>query len=153
MGTGLGKLVRKGLLDSTFGGASYTLPTALYCCLHTGDPADDGSATNECTSTGSYARVDVTNGTSNWNAATTPSNDAPSIVTNKVAFTFPTATAQWASGSAITHFSIRKTSTIGDTTGSNFVCRGTVTPNTNVINTGNTPSFAAGQLSVSMDRT
>jgi len=143
MATGLSQSRRQLALDWLFNTQATTQPTTLYASLHTGDPGDTG-ASNEVPSTGSYARVlcSATTQGQYWNT-TTAAN--PSVLTNKLAITFTTATAQWAAGAAITFFAIYDAATVG-----NMVCRGTVTPNTNVINSGNTPSFAAGQLSISL---
>lgn len=154
MPTGVGKLRRAAMLDFVFKGATATAPADIFVALHTADPLDDGSAVNEVNNANGYTRVQFTNNTTNWNAGSNPSNDAPAIVTNKIACTFPTAvTAAWASGAAITHFSLRTIVTTGDVASANFIGRGTVTPNTNVINVGNTPSFAAGQMSISITTT
>jgi hypothetical protein len=127
MATGIGKLRRKDQLDFIMQGATPTAPgPTAWIAWHTGDPLDDGSAANECANANAYARTPFNLGSTNWNAATTPSNDAPSIVTNKVAIVSATPTgAAWGT---VTWFSIRLSSTIGETTGSNFVARGTVSP-------------------------
>lgn len=76
-----------------------TAPTAvtnLWISLHSADPADTGA--NEL-SGGSYARVqldpDTNNSTNtNWNAIGAGAGNAQRI-SNKLAITFPTATANW----------------------------------------------------------
>lgn len=145
MATGLSLSRRQLALDWLFNTQATTQPTTLAASLHTGDPGDTG-ASNEVTNAGAYARVttNVTAGSTNWNTATAAN---PTVLTNKLAITWTTASAQWSAGAAITHFGIYDSATYG---AGNLVVRGTVTPNTNVINSGNTPSFAAGQLSITL---
>lgn len=54
------------LLDDVFGNTAYSVPTTMWCALYTSSPGIGGSAnTNEATGTG-YARVSITNNTTNW---------------------------------------------------------------------------------------
>ena len=75
------------LLDLILGNVSYTIPTTLYFALFTVAPSDSGGGT-EVTG-GSYARVAVTNNTTNFPAASGGSKG------NGTAITWPTATASW----------------------------------------------------------
>jgi hypothetical protein len=144
MPSGLGKLIRKLQQDFVFQGATATaLSTPCFIAWHTGDPLDDGSATNEVGNTNNYARTSFTFGTTNWNAATTPSNDAASIVTNKLTITTATASGSWGT---ITFFSLRIVSTIGDVASGNFIARGAVSPG-QVVGNGQFITIPAGSAS------
>jgi hypothetical protein len=142
MPSGLGKLKRKDQLDFIFKGATPTAPAALFIAFHTGDPLDDGSAGNEATG-GGYARTSFTNNSTNWNAATTPSNDSPSVVTNKLAFTSTTSTGAWSSSTPMTFWSAWDASTAGV-----FIARGPLTPGQVISGTGQGISIPAGYLTI-----
>jgi len=122
--------MRKAQMDWFFGGATPTPPTNIWVSFHTGDPLDDGSAANEA-SGGGYARVNYALGTTNWNAGTTPSNDAASIVTNKVAIVSPTSSGAWSSSSPMTFFGLWSLVTAGT-----FYGRGPVSPGQVISATG-----------------
>jgi hypothetical protein len=145
MPSGLGKLQRKNQQDFFFQGATATAPTNIFVAWHTGDPLDDGSAANEVGNSNNYSRTTFAAGTTNWNAATTPSNDAASIVTNKLAIVTATASGSWGT---ITFFSLRATSTIGDTTAGNMYGRGAVSPG-QVVGAGQFITIPAGSASFS----
>jgi hypothetical protein len=138
---GFGNTFKKDLTQYIFRGTA--LPnaiTTLYISLHTGDPGADGQSGNEV-SGGSYARVSVAQGTTNWGAATTAN---PSVIANAVAFTFPTATANWGT---VTYFGIWQSSSGTATT--NFIGGQALTAS-QVVNSGNTASFAIGALTHSL---
>jgi hypothetical protein len=77
-------------LDWLLGAFSYTVPSTLYLALFTVAPTSAGGGT-ECAG-GSYARVPITNNSTNWPAAT---GSGPGTKANGAAFTFPTASASW----------------------------------------------------------
>lgn len=81
------------LLDHVLGAVTYTPVGTVYVALSTApfDTSATGSALTEVTG-GSYVRQSATNNTTSWPVATgaNPANKA-----NGVAFTFPTATANW----------------------------------------------------------
>lgn len=79
------------VLDLIFGSTAYSVPGTLYAALFTVAPADDGTGGTEVTG-GSYARVSITNNTTNFPNA---SGGNPSTKSNGTAITFPTATADW----------------------------------------------------------
>lgn len=126
-----------------------TAPSALYIALHSADPGD--TCANEI-SGGSYARAqlnpDANSSTNtNWNAAGTSGSAA--TMSNKLAVTFPTASGNWNSGSAIQYFSILDASTSGT-----CLFSGTIPPSGVVVLNGNTLSFGAGtpgKLAVTID--
>lgn len=122
------------VLDHVLGGGDYTRPSTVYVALYTATPSDSGGGTE--VSGGSYARVSVTNNSTNFPAA---SSGAKS---NGTAFTFPKATADWGT---IVAWSIKDASTSGNT-----LYWGPVNPN-KVVSTDDTPSFAAGDLDITED--
>src|SRR5205823_752298 len=83
------------ILDQVFGATAWTAPGTLYFGLWGSagsiNDASTGGTTGEV-SGGSYARVAVTNNTTNFPAAT---GTAPTTKKNGTAITFPTATANW----------------------------------------------------------
>lgn len=83
--------LEKKILDLIFSDTAYSVPATLYFGLFTVAPADDGTGGTEVTG-GSYARVSVTNNSTNFPAAT---EGDPSVKQNGTAITFPTATADW----------------------------------------------------------
>lgn len=83
--------LEKKLLDFVFGNTAYSVPATLYVGLFTVLPAEDGTGGTEV-SGGSYARVAVTNNTTNFPNAT---GGNPSTKASGAIFTFPTATANW----------------------------------------------------------
>jgi len=91
------------------------------------------------TSTG-YARVAVTNSTTNFN---TPSGGSPASVTNKTAITFPQATASWGT---VAGFLLGDNATLGS---GNIWGYGMLNA-AQVISVNNTPSFAAGALTITL---
>lgn len=141
---GFGNTYKKGLTDYVFrltafqGGTSTT--SAFFISLHTGDPGPDGQTANEVTtvSTG-YARVSVTLTAGAGFAAATTAN--PSVTSNSGTITFPTAvTTNWGT---VTYFGVWTSSTL--TTAAAFV-GGQILTASQVVNIGNTASFAAAAL-------
>ena len=114
------------VLDWLLGGAAPTRPTARYVALTTTTPTDAAAGT-EVTG-GAYARVAAT-----FAAASGGSTS------NSGTVTFPTPTANWGT---VTHFEIWDA-----LSGGNRLYWGAL-GTAQAINTGNTPSFAAGALVV-----
>jgi hypothetical protein len=86
-----------------------------------------------------YARVAITNSTANWNTA---AGTDPASVTNKTAITFPTdTTAGWGT---VAGFLLADASSAG-----NMWAFGMLNAS-QAISVGNTPSFAAGALTISL---
>ena len=123
--------------DHVLGGGDYTRPGTVYVALCTTAPTDasTGSTIVE-PSGGSYARVAVTNNATNFPAS---SGGAKS---NGTAITFPTATGSWGT---VTHFAIVDASSNG-----NVLWWGSL-GSSKTIDTGDTASFATGQLSTTLD--
>jgi len=131
------------LLNSLFGkssnfGALASAPT-IYVGLSSTAPTESGGNVTE-PSTGSYARVATA--ASDWNAAT---NADPSVIDNAEPIEFPTATADWLTGADLTHFVLFDASTSG-----NVLASGELDTPKPVLD-GDTISFAAGALDVSLD--
>jgi hypothetical protein len=125
------------------GGSSIANATTLYfgvCTGFTGTPAD--AVSGEPTSTGSYARVAVSVGSS---GAFTVTNG---VVTNASVIQTPTSSAAWSTGaSALTNWFLSRVSTIGDTA---YVVGGAITvANQKAINAANEAlQFPASSLTL-----
>jgi hypothetical protein len=123
------------LLDHVWGNSAYTAPATLYVALSTTTPADDGTNFTE-PSGNAYARVAVTNNTTNW------PNAAGGAKANGTAITFPTATGSWGT---VTHFGIFDASSGGN-------CLGTGALSVSkTITSGDTAAFSAGDLDITLD--
>lgn len=122
------------LLDHVLGNAAYSAPATVYVALYTVAPADAGGGTE--VSGGSYARVAVTNNDTNWPAASSGAK------ANGAAITFPTATANW--GECVA-FAI-----LDAASGGNMLYWGDLTAS-KTVNSGDTASFAIGDLDVTED--
>lgn len=130
-----GNYLENELLDHVFGASAYSAPATLYIGLSTTDPGDDGSGATE-PSGGSYARAAVTNNLTNWPAA------SGGAKANGTVITFPTATASWGT---IGWFMIMDAAS-----GGNFLGGGQLTAS-KTIDSGDTPSFAVGDLDITLD--
>ena len=124
------------VLDHVFGAATYTPPATLYVALYTVIPTDANASGTEVTG-GSYARVAVTNNLTNFPAASAGAK------ANGTAITFPAPTANWG---VIVAFAILDAAAAG-----NFLCWGAITPNKTVNNGDPAPSFAIGDLDITLD--
>lgn len=122
------------LIDHQLGKTSFTMPT-VYVGLSSTTPTAGGTNITE-PSGGAYARVATSAAT--WNAASSGS------ATNAQAVTFTTASADWVSGSNLTHAVFYDASS-----GGNFLAFGSLGTAKAVLN-GDTASFAAGQITVSL---
>lgn len=123
------------LLDYKFGaGANDLAPATYYVGLSLTTPAADGTNITE-PSGGSYARVAVTNNSTNWPAASSR------VKSNGTVITFPTATGTWGS---VTDFFLADASTAG-----NVLAYGELTTPQTVTSTG-TPSFGVDVLEINV---
>jgi hypothetical protein len=112
-----------------------TVPGVFYISLHTADPGEAGTQTTSEATYTSYARVSVARSAAQWTAAS-------GVTTNDNAITFPACTG---GSNTITHFAIGS-----DVSGAgNLFMSGALTASLSV-STGITPSFAAGQLSITL---
>jgi hypothetical protein len=125
------------ILNRNFGNTDFTTPAYLYIGL-CASVANDGTPTSEFAFSGNYGRVNVNNNTASWNTA------SANTLNNKIAFTFNAATSNWGNCNA---FFIAKDAT--STATANIVAFGPLTVN-KTISTGDTPSFAAGDMTISM---
>lgn len=122
------------VLDHVFGAAAYTAPATLYVGLSTTTITDAGGNITE-PSGGSYARVAVTNNSTNFPAASAGSKS------NGTAITFTTATGSW--GTVIDFF-------IGDASSAgNILGYGTLT-SSRTISSGDSASFAISALTITL---
>lgn len=112
---------------------------SLYIALHTADPGEAGDQTTSEAAYTSYARVAVARSSAGF----TISGTAPTKAANAAAVNFPACTG----GSAVcTYFSVG----LASAGASVIVASGALTASLSVSN-GITPSFAIGQLSVTLD--
>ena len=125
-------------LGHVFGGTTLTPASKQYVALFTTQPGDDGTNGVEVTGDG-YARVEVDNNTTTWN---TPAGASPTTVTNKIPFTFATATASWGT---VTSFGIYDDTAITK----KLLCSGSLTSEQSVPS-GVTLSFPAGNVSITL---
>ena len=128
------------LLDEVLGGVAYTSEATVYIGLWTASLADDSDGVTAGEgSGGSYARVAVTNNATNWPAAA----GSPMLKSNGTAITFPQATAD--QGTVVDFAILNSASGAGDILG-----YGTLTV-AKAITSGDTASFAIGELDVTLD--
>ena len=123
------------VLDHIVGKTTYALPTC-YIGLSSSTPAEDGTSVTE-PSGGSYARVSTAG--ADWNAA------SAGATSNANAITFAQATADWVSGSNLTHLVAYDAVTAG-----NPLFYGALTVAKPVLN-GDTASFPAGDIDITLD--
>lgn len=127
-------------LNLWLGATAVTAPATVYIALSTAAYSDaaTGSSMTEV-SGGAYARVAVTNNTTNWPAAT---GTSPATKSNGTAFTFPTATASW--GTILSFYIVDAAS------GGNVLYGGDLTTS-KAIASGDTATFAASSITVTED--
>jgi hypothetical protein len=124
------------ILEAQVGKTAFGTQVA-YVGLSSTTPANGNPPTNITEpSGGSYARVTTSGAT--WGSASAGS------ITNAAAITFPTASADWASGSNMTYGILYDASTAG-----NVIGYGVLTVAKNVLS-GDTASIAIGQLTVTI---
>lgn len=122
------------LLKMIFQAVAWTPPGTLYVALSTAafSYAATGLAMTEVTG-GAYARVAVTSNATNWGV----SGNSPTVASNLVAITFPTATASWGTVASVY---ILDAATAG-----NALYGGDLSA-AKAINSGDTATFAAAAL-------
>lgn len=130
-----GDYLENKLLDHVLGGGDYSRPATVYVALYTATPSDSGGGTE--VSGGSYARVAVTNNSTNWPAASGGSKS------NGTAITFPTPSANWGT---VTSFGILDAATSG-----NLLYWGALSASKTINNGDAAPQFAAGALTITED--
>jgi hypothetical protein len=122
------------ILKARFGGAAETVPATWHIALTTTTPTDSAAGT-EVTG-GAYARVAVTNNTTNWPAPTT------GTIANGAAITFPAPTAAWGT---VTHFELWDAATAGTRR-----YWGALTTARVIASGDGAPAFAIGALTISV---
>jgi hypothetical protein len=130
----LANAARHGLLDLAFGRVSFTRPSTVYAALLTAPPSYTGGGTE--VSGGSYARVSITNNTSNFPNASGGSKS------NANAIGFATPTADWG---VITDLGIYDSSS-----GGNLLYFKSLTTSRTVL-AGQTFSLPVGAVTASLD--
>ena len=126
------------ILDHFTGKSTWTAPTAVYAGLSSTTPTKSGSNVTE-PSGGAYARIQITSG--NFDTA------ASSATTTNAEKSFATATADWVSGSDLTHLVLYDAVTAGNFLG--FKALTTAKP----VNNGDTAKIASGDLDISIGGT
>jgi hypothetical protein len=121
------------ILDHCFMKGTYTPPTNIFVALSTADPTDSGGSIAE-PSGGSYARKSTAS--ADWDAAASGALDNANVIT------FAEASGSWG---LITHFALFDHLTAG-----NMLAHGALSAS-KTISDGDTASFAAGDLDVSLD--
>lgn len=128
------------LLDHVLGATVFTTPSTVFIALFTASLSDSGGGTEVSTSGGTgYARVSVTNNTTNWPNA---SGTSPTSKSNGTTFTFPTATADWGT---VVAFGIFDASS-----GGNLLYWATLNAN-KVVSNGDTASFSSSTITITED--
>lgn len=122
------------ILNEFFGGVDYDPPATVYVALSTTTPTKTGTNVSEPSGNG-YKRVAVTN-----NASSFP-NASNGTKSNGTVITFPEATGAWGT---VTHFVVYDSLTAG-----NALVYGALTT-AKTIESGDTPSFSAGALTVGL---
>lgn len=115
--------------------AAYSPATTIYLALCTADPTDaaTGASMNECANTGSYARTAIT-----FAAAASRS------VAQNADVDFPQATGSWGT---VSHWAIVDTNTYGS---GNVLAHGAFA-SSKAVGSGDTPSVASGEVTVSFN--
>ena len=117
------------VLNYLFTATSVTRPTAWYLGLHTADPTESGSSSNELSGNG-YTRKVVS-----W---TVSGNNC----SNTSAVEFPTATGSWGT---VTHVSVMDAST-----GGNMIASSALSVS-KAVTSGDVLRFNAGELDINLD--
>lgn len=135
------------VLDHVLGDTAYSAPATVYVGLWLSSATLDDSATGGTPgepSGGSYARVSVTNDTTNWPNAT---GSSTALKQNGTSIAWTTATADWHTSPTET---INQFALLDGTGSSNMLFWGTITTPKQIGN-GDTASFAAYALSITED--
>lgn len=115
-----------------------TTPTNFYVALYTANPGPASASGTEVTG-GSYARQAIAPSTG-WSALGT--SGTATTISNSGSIPYPTATASWGT---VTGWAVYDAATVG-----NEILYGALTAS-QVVSSGNTPSFAAGQIAAQID--
>lgn len=130
----LSAYLENALNDHVLGSTSFTKPATVHFALFTAAPTESGGGTE--VSGGSYARVAVTNNSTNF------PNSSGGAKSNNTAITFPTATASWGTVTAFGVFDAAS--------GGNLLYFGNL-GTSRTIASGDTARFAAGDFSITFE--
>lgn len=130
----MSQYAEQAILNLLLGGAAYSAPSTVYVALSTGL----ATAAVVEPSGGAYARVAVTNNSTNFPAAT---GGSPASKANGTAITFPTATGSWGTVQSV---AIYDAATAG-----NLLFQGNLATS-QLVNSGGTLSFATSALSATL---
>jgi len=136
---GFSDFLEKELLDHVFGNQAYSAPATLYLGLYTATPSDSGGGTEVSTSGTAYDRADITNNVTNFPVA---SGTNPTLKSNGTVISFVQATASWGT---VGWWGIFDANAAG-----NLLVWGPITT-PKAIDTGDTASFAIGDLDITLD--
>ena len=128
------------LIDLLFGAVAYTTPVTLYAALSTTTPTQAGATFTEPSGLG-YARVAVTNNTTNFVAAATQPATGHEVE-NGTAITFPAATGSWGT---ITYVGFYDAATAG-----NLLTFAALTT-AQTVASGDTLSFAIDAITITLN--
>lgn len=134
MASGKGTYLANHFLDLILGATAFSAPANVFMALYSGAPNAGGGGT-EATGSG-YARVSVTNNTTNW------PNAASGVKANGTAITFATATGDWSTAANQVAAALWDALTSG-----NELYFGSLTTSKPVLS-GDTASFAASAVSI-----
>jgi len=123
------------VLDHVVGKTSFTMPSTVAVALFTAAPSDAGGGT-EVTNANNYARK--TTAGADWTAASS------GATSNANAITFNVPSGSWGT---VTHFALMDSATHG--AGNMLAWSALTTPQ--AIGSGNTVSFAVGDLDLALD--
>lgn len=121
------------VLDEVFGATAFAAPATVYVELYTAAPSDAGGGTP--VSGGSYARLAVTNNTTNFPNASGGSK------TNGTAFTWGAASANWGTIVAMGFFDA--------SSAGNLLAWADLTTS-KAVNTGDIASFPASSITITL---
>ena len=138
MASNIGNSLVQSLLNAAFGGVTYTPPANIFVALFTVTPTSltAGTGGTEVTG-GSYARLSVTNNTTNFPSI----SGTTRVKTTGANITFATPSATWGT---VTAFAFYDASTAG-----NYLGGGDLTTS-KTINSGDTVTFNTGNLTLTV---
>ena len=132
------------LIDHIFRAATFAKPAGLYIGLLTAAPTDAGGGTE--VAGGSYARVNLAPGDTNWKATqggtSGVSSGSTGLTANAVPITFPAPTANWGS---VTHFGIYDAAAAG-----NLLIWDALTAARTILSGDPAPAFGPDALQISV---
>ena len=137
MASNIGNSLVQSLLNAAFGGVTYTPPANIYVALFTTTPTSLTAGTGGTeVSGGSYARISVTNNTTNFPSI----SGTTRVKTTGANITFVTPTATWGT---VTGFGFY------DALAGNWMGGGDLTTS-KTINSGDTVTFNTGNLTLTV---